>query len=240
MSRRHKIQENNNNEPHKAESQAGGRQKKILSLFSGVGIINKVLTSGVSNLVEKISSAVCEAFEMKEVVVDDEYVKIPLKYFETAFESPPDDDFGEVLANGRGRRPIKSMFKKFSDSKLVGYFKKTYLAAKKKCKELLDGMTQFAVCFLEGSHEAFAPDDDPYGKVSHYHEILVEEVEGIPAVRTLNHYLNWFVDWKPRSVVAEDKKDVREKVKHRLWEKLIKWICNYLKEIAPQYAFAVT
>lgn len=186
---------------------------------------------------------VAGAFSRNEVVIDDKYLKIPL----TAFKESTTDTFNRIVnkvvaqeeekseANKRGAPPIKRLFKKITDSKVMQFFHKTKDTVKKKCAELVENLTQFCVCFFHGIHQAFAPDEDPYRKVSHYHDMLKAEVSDIPTRRTLSNYNNWFVNWVP-VVFKETPKEKKERNRHRLWEKLIEWIYSYLLIIAPEYA----
>lgn len=182
---------------------------------------------------------------MGTIEVDDKWVKFPLSAFDEAdiadvrgyttnigiqLEEKP-----EKKKKG-GRNPIKRLFSKISDSKVVQCFHNTLNAVKEKCIELYEGITQYSTCFLKASNNVFSPDDDPYGKVSHYHRILEFEVPELPTRKTLNNWLRWFEDWRP-AVTYEDRKAKNERARHRLWEKLIEWIQSYLTQLAPQYAF---
>ena len=190
-----------------------------------------------TNLFEKIVE-VCDRFnlEISGIEIDDKWVKIPRSLFEIHLdETPP---FTEVLEkkSQRGRPIISRLIKRIADSEVVAYFKKALETTKKKCVELYEGISQFCVCFLKGIHNAFCPDDDAYGKISHYHRLLDEAITGIPTRRTISNCYKWFVEWK--TVYTDTVKEKAEKAKHRLWMKLIEWIQSFLLEIAPQYAVA--
>ena len=183
---------------------------------------------------KKLAEIIGNAFINHDIVFDDKWVKIPRAYFEVHLdETPP---FEAVLEENskRGRPVIKRLLSKISDSEVVSYFKKTLKTAQTKCVELYKGITQFCVCFLKGIHNAFSPDDDPYGKISHYHRMLDEATSGIPTRKTLSNCYKWFVEWK--TTYTDTVKEKAEKAKHRLWMKLIEWIQSFLLEIAPQYA----
>ena len=239
MSRRHREQEKNDNEPQQAESQGDGRLERtrvrIRNFIPFKGIITKRDGTkdrfSLGKIASAISKAFSTAFEKDEIEVDEQWVKIPLKYFdeETIIEEM------EKKSKG-GRNPIKRLFDRISDSKAVQYFHDTLDAVKEKCVELYENITQYCTCFLKAANKVFSPDDDPYGKVSHYHRILELGVPELPTRKTLNNWLKWFEDWRP-AVTYEDHKAKKERARHRLWEKLIEWIQSYLFELAPQYAF---
>ena len=130
---------------------------------------------------------------------------------------------------------LKRLIDKVEDSKVVNWFKTTLHEAKQKCKELYQNITQIAVCFLKGIHEFMAPDEDPYGKVSYYHRMLAEDVPNMPSRETLSRHYRWFVNWK-KAETYEDGKAKNERHKHRIWERLLHWIKEFLITLAPQYA----
>ena len=198
-------------------------------------------------LSEVISGAVIKAFHKKEVVIDDEWVKIPRKYLEGQLfdvahelahiaEGPPPDKKPKS-----GAPLIQRLIDKVEDSKVVGWFKATLKKAKQEVVELYQDMTQYTVCFLNGIFQAFCPDDDPYRKVSHYYRMLVcpdepeNGIAGIPSRETINRNCKWFREWR-EAVTYEDPKAKREKHKHRIWERLVRWIKEFLLTLAPQYA----
>ena len=238
MSRRHKEQETEiNHKPQQAESQADGSQERdysYLNKFLKFTIAKRDGTKGrfsLDKIVSAISKAFTKASEEDEIEVDDKYVKIPLQYFD-------DKTIEEVQKKSKGgRNPVKRLFSGISDSKVVEYFHNTLNAVKEKCIELYENITQYSTCFLKAANKTFSPDDDPYGKISHYHRILEDEVPELPTRKTLNNWLRWFDDWKP-AVTYEDRKDKKQRARHRLWERLIEWIKKYLMELAPKYAVA--
>ena len=188
---------------------------------------------------DKIMNAIVKAFEKMDVEMDDKWLKIPRRYFEESLstirltalgqEPPPNEK------RNKGRPWLKRLIDKVEDSKVVGWFKTTLHEAKEKCKELYQDITQVAVCFLKGIHEFMAPDEDPYGKLSYYHRMLVKEIPDIPSRETLSRHYRWFVNWK-KAETYEDAKAKNKRHKHRIWERLIRWIKEFLMELAPQYA----
>ncbi len=246
MSRRHRETEiTTDSKPQQAEPQAGGRRGLSRFTYSASSLLNKILTVTKRDetkdhfSLDKIMSAFIKAFTKEEVEVDEEWVKIPRKYLEELPNPHDVYDTVEKLAPKRGRSRIKQIFQKISDSELVGYYHKAKAALIKTCAKLYESVTQYAVCFLQGSHQAFDPDDDPYGKMSHYHEILKSQEPELPTVRMLNNRMKWFVEFDPRQL-GDGRKDRRERVKYRLWRQLMEWIRDFLKKEAPQYAFVCT
>lgn len=132
-----------------------------------------------------------------------------------------------------GRKPIKRLFNKIADSKVVGYFKETLSAVKETFEEYYEGIKQFCVCFYNSAFQAFSPKEDPYGKLSHYHRIISKEVEGIPTRKTLSNAYNWFITWKKCQISTLSEQ--AEETRHKMWALLIKWIYEYLLKLAPQY-----
>lgn len=243
MSRRHKENDINTYKPQQAESHADGslRDKGLSCL--GLSIKNFTVTKRDGSK-DKFSSdiimnAIVKAFEKMDVEMDDKWLKIPRRYFEESLstirltalgqEPPPNEK------RNKGRPWLKRLIDKVEDSKVVGWFKATLHEAKEKCKELYQDITQVAVCFLKGIHEFMAPDEDPYGKLSYYHRMLVKEIPDIPSRETLSRHYRWFVNWK-KAETYEDAKAKNKRHKHRIWERLIRWIKEFLMELAPQYA----
>lgn len=238
MSRRHKEQETESNyKPQQAESRADGSHERDNSFLDK--ILNFTITKrdGTKDRfsLDKIVSAVANAFKKAsvsdEIEVDDKYLKIPLQYVD-------ENIIKEVQKKSKGgRNPVKRLFSRISDSKVVEYFHNTLCAVKEKCIELYESITQYSTCFLKAANQFFSPEDDPYGKISHYHRILECEVVELPTRKTLNNWLRWFEDWSP-AVTYEDRKEKKQCARHRLWERLIDWIKKYLMELAPEYAVA--
>ena len=171
-----------------------------------------------------------------EIEIDDKWVKIPRSLFEVPLdETTPYEDVLEEQKH-KGRPTITRLINKIADSEVVSYFKKTLKTAKAKCEKLYSDITQFCVCFLKGIFNIFSPAEEPYGKVTHYHRILSASIRGIPTRKTLSNNYNWFVKWRVTN--SGEARDKVNKIKHRIWEKLIKWIQNFLMKIAPQYAVA--
>ena len=243
MSRRHKENDINTYKPQQAESHADGslRDKGLSCL--GLSIKNFTVTKRDGSKdkfsLDKIMNAIVKAFEKMDVEMDDKWLKIPQRYFEESLstirltalgqEPPPNEK------RNKGRPWLKRLIDKVEDSKVVGWFKTTLHEAKEKCKELYQDITQVAVCFLKGIHEFMAPDEDPYGKLSYYHRMLVKEIPDIPSRETLSRHYRWFVNWK-KAETYEDAKAKNKRHKHRFWERLIRWIKEFLMELAPQYA----
>ena len=194
-----------------------------------ISVTRKRIGTSTRYLAEKIASALSTAFEKNEIEVDDEWVKIPRRYVEQF------DLFEEEQRKYKtGRNPINRLFTRIADSKIVQFFHDTIDAVKLKCEELYEGITQFSVCFLKAAFKVFSPDDDPYGKLSHYHRILENEVPELPTRKTLNNWYKWFDEWQ-KVVYNENRFEKKERTKHRLWERLIEWIRSYLTQLAPQY-----
>lgn len=246
MSRRHKEHEIEEGYKPQAESQVDGslkivRHTKSMLEFLGTVMEKPKKLNALRKVAEEIAgiinASVTRAVKDQQIVVDDEWVKIPRSYFEDeSFKTQEDKD---VPKQGRGRRLLSRLINNVADSKIVKYAKDSYKAVKKKCVELYENTTQFASCFLKAVFEMFAPDDDPYGKLSYYHSLIEHELPGLKGRKQLNNYYRWFVNWKP-AVTYESPKAKIERFKHRLWEKLIDWICEYLQKIAPQYVYAYT
>jgi len=244
MSRRHKENDIEQTKPHQAESQRDDSMGKIMRFtVSSTSLKNKM-----SRLCHIISNAVTDALKNEDIEIDDQWVKIPRRYLELkdflsfglrSLDGPPElTPHTEKKQSKRGRHWLKRLVDKVEDSTVVGWFKTTLNKAKEMVQELYQNVTQFAVCFLKGIHEAFCPDDDPYGKLSHYHRMLVNPDAGIPDIpsrETLSRYYRWFRDWR-EEVTFEDRKAKRMKRKHRIWERLIQWIKEFLLAMAPQYA----
>lgn len=238
MSRRHKETETDRKKSQQVESHADGHSKGLCFTICSTTLADRLLSlmrrvSSSDSIISKAITSVRRAFEKRDFEIDSKWVKIPRSYFESSI----DEDLVDEEPKGRGRPTIKQLFAKISDCEIANYFRRTLSAVKKKCKELYENVTQFAVCFLRGSNQAFTPDDDPYGKLSHYHRVLSDIFIDVPSRKTLSNHLNWFVNWRPVAIGEESPKDKRESFRHRLWERLIDWICNYLTKIAPEYAF---
>lgn len=244
MSRRHKENDIETYKPQQAESHADGsprvpsdHESTSNKLFSGLSITRK-LSSATRYLANKITESIGKAFSLGEIEVDDKWVKIPRRYFEDSLSSISLEDYHDTHAEekcNKGRPLLKRLIDKVEDSKVVNWFKTTLHEAKQKCKELYQNITQIAVCFLKGIHEFMAPDEDPYGKVSYYHRMLAEDVPDMPSRETLSRHYRWFVNWK-KAETYEDGKAKNERHKHRIWERLLHWIKEFLITLAPQYA----
>jgi hypothetical protein len=233
MSRRHKENDIDKIKPLQVESHEDGSPKRKRFTLGFIGLIDKIIKVDTpdTSLTEKFSAVIIKAFRKKEFEVDDNWVKIPRRYFESEFE------FAEASPKSKGgRNPIKSLFKKISDSQLMKHFHNGLHSLKSKCIHLYESVTQYSICFLKAAFNVFAPDDDPYGMISHYHDILKYEVDEFPGRKTLSNWYRWFEDWRP-SVTYEDRKAKKNHARHRLWERLIDWIRSYLIEAAPQYAY---
>ena len=63
----------------------------------------------------------------------------------------------------------------------------------------------------------------------------VTTIPDIPSRETLSRHYRWFVNWK-KAETYEDAKAKNKRHKHRIWERLIRWIKEFLMELAPQYA----
>ena len=244
MSRRHKeTGRTEDYKPQQAESHADGSPRvpsdhdsTSNKLLSGLTITRR-FSASVAFLAEKIT-AMAKVFSICDIEVDDKWVKIPRRYFEDSLSAIRLDEYKESYAEekrSKGRPWLKRLIDKVEDSQVVDWFKTTLHEAKENCKELYQGMTQVAVCFLKGIHEVIAPEEDPYGKMSHYHRMLAEETPGIPSRETLSRQYRWFVNWK-KAETYEDGKAKNERHKHRIWERLVHWIIEFLKKLAPQYA----
>lgn len=244
MSRRHKENDIEQTKPHQAEPQRGDSMGKIMRFT----VSSTSFTNNLSSLCHIITNAVTNALKNEDIEIDDQWLKIPRKYLEPecslcfglrSLDGPPElTPHTEKKQSKRGRHWLKRLVDKVEDSTVVGWFKTTLNKAKEMVQELYQDVTQFAVCFLKGIHEAFCPDDDPYGKLSHYHRMLVNpdaEIPDIPSRETLSRYYRWYRDWR-EEVTFEDRKAKRMKRKHRIWERLIQWIKEFLLAMAPQYA----
>jgi len=248
MSRRHKENDIDTYKPQQAESHADGsprdrhfsRSESFLSELLANSVTKRDASKDSFSL-SRIIHAIREAYEKRDVEVDDYWIKIPRRYFEEplsrirqiAFsQEPPAEE-----KSNKGRPWLKRLIDKVEDSKVMGWFKSTLHEAKEKCKELYQNVTQVAVCFLKGIHDVMAPDEDPYGKVSHYHRMLVADksIPDIPSRETLSRHYRWFVNWR-KAVTYEDGKAKNERHKHRIWERLVEWIKEFLNKLALQYA----
>lgn len=170
---------------------------------------------------------------LDEIQIDGENVIIPKRFFCTFIELL----IPEIKMKQKGGRPkVKQLLNTIADSKVVSCFKETLKTVKEKCKELFMGIAQYCVCFLKGIFRAFKPNEDPYGVISHYHRILDGKVEGLPTRRTIQNHYNWFVGWKETMIMTAKEKN--ELANHIIWEKLIKWICDHLLKLAPQFVNA--
>lgn len=260
MSRRHRETENETIKSHQAESYEDGRLRdqsnemsasnKLSSVFSGLQKIN-VVRKTKSYLAEKISQAIYTALGNCTIEVDDTWVKIPRSLFnvkdiEILEQFCPNVNSHQEESSrkeNRGRKTIKQLFSKFSDSKFVQYFRDTWNAAKEIGVSLYEEFTSFCSTFFIASNKVFSPDDDPYGygKVSHYYEVILPEIKkemANPFTREwLNGKIRWFEYWRP-AVTYEDRRAKKERRRHRVWEELIEWVQSYLKYLAPEYALA--
>ena len=245
MSRRHKENDIETYKPQQAESHADGSPRvqsdydsTSNKLFSGLSIARRV-SCATKFLAKILNESIEKAFSLGEIEVDDKWVKIPRRYFEeplssirlTAFRQkhPPEEK------RKKGHPWLKRLIDKVEDSKVVGWFKTTLYEAQQRCEGLYQNITQVAVCFLKGIHEFMAPDEDPYGKMSHYHRMLVEDIPDIPSRETLSRHYRWFENWR-KAETYEDGKAKNERHKHRIWERLVNWIKEFLIKLAPQYA----
>jgi len=251
MSRRHKEKDiGNNYKQQQAESRADGSPKKP-RWFGSLELLEKVITVTrktrndsyvlcTEKVCNAIHKALTKAYLDDRIEVDDKWLKIPRSYLE---EDPIELEVeGELIKeanHSRGRPFLKRLINTVADSKIVGYVKDSYKAVKEKCEEFYQNATQFASCFLKAVFKTFAPEDDPYGKLSHFHSLIEHELPGLKSRKTLSNYYKWYVDWKP-AVTYESPKAKTERFKHKLWENLIAWLCKYLQKIAPQYAYAQT
>ena len=244
MSRRHKENDIEQTKPHQAEPQRDDSMGKIMRFT----VSSSCLSNKISSLCHIITNAFTNAIKNEGIEIDDQWLKIPRKYLEPecslcfglrSLDGPPElTPHTEKKQSKRGRHWPQRLINKVEDSTVVGWFKTTLSKAKQMVQELYQDVTQFAVCFLKGIHEAFCPDDDPYGKLSHYHRMLVNpdaEIPDIPSRETLSRHYRWFREWR-EEVIYEDRKAKREKYKHWIWERLIQWIKEFLLAMAPQYA----
>ena len=244
MSRRHKINDIDTYKPQQAESHVDGGPRvqsdydstsdKLLSELS----ITRSFSFSMELLARTISESIGNAFSLRDIEVDDKWVKIPRHYFKKSFPTISLEKYQAAYDNekrNKGRPWLKRLMDKVEDSKVVDWFKTTLHEAKQKCIELYQDITQVAVCFLKGIYEFMAPDEDPYGKVSHYHRMLAENIPDIPSRETLSRNYRWFIYWK-KAETYEDGKAKNERHKHRIWERLVNWIKEFLMKLAPQYA----
>ncbi len=243
MSRRHKENDVDTYKPQQAESHVDGSPRDKGHSFLGLCIKNFTIAKRDGSkdrfLLSKIIDSILSAFEKKDVEVDDEWVKIPRRYFEKSLSTISLSAFSHEPCTeekrNKGRPWLKRLIDKVEDSQVVDWFKSALHEAKEKCIELYQDITQVAVCFLKSIHEFMAPDEDPYGKVSHYHRMLAENIPDIPSRETLSRQYRWFVNWK-KAETYEDGKAKNERHKHRIWERLVNWIKEFLMKLAPQYA----
>ena len=190
----------------------------------------------------KIVNSIMTAFTHHEIEVDDKWIMIPRSTFDELgdewlqnYREMKDSESKESPKKKTGRNPIKSLFKKVTDSKVMEFFHDTLCEVKEKCMELYENITQYSVCFLHSIHKAFSPDEDPYGKLSHYHEMIKQDIWDFPDRKTLSNYNNWFVNWKP-VLINESPKEKNERHRHSIWQQLIEWIYYFLQKKAPEYA----
>ena len=221
-------------------------QSKVLS--SSICSKLKVFASSIISLSDKnLTYAVNSCLKKDLIRNDGNWLLFSKRFFLNVekIEPPKEDienrssfnlEIEEAEKPKRGRPKIRKLFSKISDSDVVRYFKDTLKTAKKKCKELYEDITQYAVCFFNASFNVFAPDEEPMGKLAHYHRILDKSVENLPTRRTLSNHYKWFVDWTRAAI--ETAKERAERDKHILWEKFISWIQEYIMNITPQYALA--
>jgi len=246
MSRRHKEYDVDTYKPQQAESHADGSPRDNGHSFLGLSIKNFTITKRDGSKdrfsLSKITDAILAAFEKKDVDVDDEWVKIPRSYFEEPIEeycclwnsnSTAENNTREKPHKGRSF--MSRLIHLFDDSEPIRWFKEAMHEVKTKAKELYVNMTQFSVCFLKSLYEAFLPHGDPYQSISHYHRMLEHEVSDLPSRVTINRNYKWFVEWR-KTVTYEDRNAKRERLKHRIWERLVEWIKEFLLTLAPQYA----
>lgn len=251
MSRRHKeiATETVTNQTQEAAQGAGPKKTlfsiiskrlssatfgKIREIFKENGThIERISVERVEEAVKKASKVITDVLVKGDFEVDDDWVKIPRKYFVLHDEEQQEEE----VRRGRGRPVVDKLFANVEDSEVVSFFKDAWKTVKKKAKQLYHDVTQYCVCFFKSAFQTFSPYENPCGKLSHYYRLLDEShVAGLPTRKTLNNNYNWFVNWK--SPVGAKPKDPFEKEKHKLWRQLIQWICEYLFEIAPQYAVA--
>ncbi len=244
MSRRHKTEEESNYKPQPVESHEDGHPKKSRWSLKSSSLLN-IIAERKDSFFAKVSSIIANGFFKENVPlndigieVDENWVKIPRKYFERILKPDFDSETTEKAKPKRGRPKISQLFHSITDSKLVVCFKETLHAVLEKCKEFYENSTQYVICFLFGSNQAFSTDEVPYGKLSHYHRVLKGYVDELPTRRTFSYYFEWFVGWTPVVGLKETPKEKNETFKHRLWEKLIKWIYDHLLEKYPEYAVA--
>ena len=246
MSRRHKEKEIPiNYKPQQAESQADVSQRVECLQVEDDSILFDIkenkCNDGKFRLSLSLMDAILKVFANQEFVVDKDWVKLPrsafddgwLKYFRKAANPSPEEE--PKKKRKKGRNPIKRLINKIADSKVVELFRETMDGVKEKCVELWMDITQYTVCFLQGIHKAFAPDEDPYGKITHYHNMLKDEVRDLPSRKTIDFYIRWYENWRP-IVFNELPKEKNERHKHGIWKQLIEWIFYYLQKIAPEYA----
>lgn len=250
MSRRHKENDIVNiNKPEIVESHEDGHLEKSRSTFNSDSLLDKLLTvslkstSATRYIAEKVANvidtAVTKALSEAKIEVDDKWVKIPRSYFEDElFGAQTVEEVIEPAPQGRGRKLLNRLINRVSDSKIVGYVKRAYKSAKKLCSTLIENTTHFCACCLPALFKVFAPDDDPYQKLSHYHSLMEPAFPDLMSRKTLSNYYRWFVDWRAPLTSYMGSKEKKEKLRHNLWEKLVAWICDFFRKIAPQYAFA--
>lgn len=254
MSRRHKeIETECKYEPQQVESNEDGHQKKSRWAIGATSILDKIHivtkrdkdTASQSDIIlglfGSIGTIVSKAIRDNRIEVDDKWVKIPRSYFDEDVMSLDIEKKvieREGATHGRGRRFLNRLINTVADSKIVGYVKATYKEAKEKVSKFIENTTQFCACCLNGLFKTFSPSDDPYGKLSHFHRLLSHEFPDLQSRKTLSNYYKWFINWRPSLTSYVGPKEKKIRFRHNLWEKLIEWICDYLKTIAPQYAIA--
>ena len=248
MSRRHKNDIIENYKPQRTESHADGSPR--VNSDSGSTVKNTIVkgfrfTVSSTTLAGKLAAlakVVSSSLQSISIDIDDEWIKFPRRQIEKVIGKSYLDYFREEANSQyereepkRGRNPIRRLINKISDSKVMEIFRNTWDDVKSKCVELYENVTQLSVCFLKSIHRAFAPDDDPYGKISHYHVMLEREIPNFPTRKTLSNYYNWFVNWKP-ILFNESTKERKERHRHGIWKQLIEWIYYYLLDNYPEYA----
>ena len=196
MSRRHPETENETIKLHQAESHEEGRLRdksnekstsnKLNSVINRLRKVTNVRTAS-KYIAEKITQALDTAFGSCTIEIDNKWVKIP----RSLFDEQDIESLLQYSSNARiqqeerprkrngGRNPIKRLFSKFADSKLVQYFRDTWRAAKVKGDKLYESFITFCSSFFIASNKVFSPDDDPfgYGKVKHYYKVILPEIE---------------------------------------------------------------
>lgn len=230
MSRRHKITTQEVHQVAEETSEHILRRLDLAMPFIEMSCVRLVSRDGLRHLNvhinDIIKNALTDSFEQTFIKRLSSYIDIV---------DAPEEQFSDTRK--RGRPKILQLFDRFRDTDVIKMLKTSYFELFHKTIEKAKDIIDHVICFLQAMCER--EDDDCYGKISHYHEMLKRNLScvALPTVRTLQNKFNKF-----KELASGWKKNIKNAMKEKeecLFKKWMRLKGQYLSEIeilAPAYA----